>query len=87
MATKTALTAVENKIPDVSKFSTKTALTNLRNIVPDISTLIKKNNYDTKIAGIENKYVNNTGFGSKYHKQILLLKEILTQKLLSLKII
>ena len=62
---QTALTAVENKIPDVSKFATKTALTNLSNTVPDISTLIKKSNYETKIAEIENKYVSNTGFSSK----------------------
>ena len=37
-----ALTAIENKIPDVSKFATKTAITNLINTVPDISTLTKK---------------------------------------------
>ena len=33
--------------------------------MPDISTLIKKSNYDTKIAEIESKYVSNTGFDSK----------------------
>ena len=42
LATKTALTALENKIPDISNFATKTALTNLNNTVPDINTLIKK---------------------------------------------
>ena len=65
LASKTALTAVENKIPDVSKFTRKTALTNLSNTVLDISTLIKKSDYDAKIAEIENKCVSNTGFGSK----------------------
>ena len=65
LETKTALTTVENKIPDVSKFATKTALTNLSNTVPDISTLLKKSDYDTKIAEIGNKYVSNTGFSSK----------------------
>ena len=65
LATKAELTAIENKIPDVSKFTTKTVLTNLSNMVPDISTLIKKSEYDTKIAEIENKYVSNTGFDSK----------------------
>ena len=85
MATKTALTAVENKIPDVSKFSTKTALTNLRNIVPDISTLIKKNNYDTKIAGIENKYVNNTGFGSKLSQANFITKRNFDTKIIELE--
>ena len=33
--------------------------------MPDINTLIKKSDYDTKIAEIENKYVSNTGFDSK----------------------
>ena len=33
--------------------------------MPDISTLIKKTDYDTKIAEIESKYVSNTGFDSK----------------------
>ena len=65
LATKAELTAIENKIPDVSKFATKTVLTNLSNTVPDISTLIKKSDYDTKIAEIESKYVSNTGFDSK----------------------
>ena len=40
-------------------------LTNLSNTVPDISTLIKKSDYDTKIAVIESKYVSTTGFDSK----------------------
>ena len=64
-ATKTALTAIGNKIPDISNFATKTALTNLSNTGPDITTLIKKSDYDEKIAEIEHKYVSNTGFGSK----------------------
>ena len=65
LATKTELTTVENKIPDVSNLGTKNALTNLSNTVPDISTLIKKSDYDTKIRKIENKFVTNTGFDSK----------------------
>ena len=65
LAAKTALITVENKIPDISNFATKTALTNLSNTVPDINTLIKKSDYDTKIAEIESKYVSNTGFDSK----------------------
>ena len=65
LATKAELTSIENKIPDVSKFAWKTALTNLSNTMPDISTLIKKSDYDTKIAKIESKYVSNTGFASK----------------------
>ena len=52
LAAKASITAVENKIPDISNLATKTALNNLSNTVPDISTLIKKSNYDTKIAEI-----------------------------------
>ena len=33
--------------------------------MPDINTLIKKSDYDTKIAEIESKYVSNTGFDSE----------------------
>ena len=55
LATKAALTAAENKIPDVNNFATKTALNNLSYTVPDITTLIKKSDYDTKIAEIEKK--------------------------------
>ena len=35
--------------------------------MPDISTLIKKSDYDTKIAEIENKNVRNTRFITKRH--------------------
>ena len=65
LASKTALTAVENKIPDITNFATKTMLTNLSNAVPHITALIKKSDYDTKIAEIESKYVSNIGFDSK----------------------
>ena len=77
LATKMALTAVENKIPDISNFATKTALTNLSNTVPDISTLIKKSDYDTKIAEIEIKCVSNTGFDSKLAQGNVITKKIL----------
>ena len=33
--------------------------------MPDISPLIKKSDYETKIAVIESKYVSNTRFDSK----------------------
>ena len=103
LATKNALTTFENKIPDVSGLATKTTLTavgnkinrltNLSNTVPDISTLIKKSDYDTKIAEIEIKYVSNTGFDSKLAQGNVIIKinlqkcKNLMQKLLSLKII
>ena len=55
LATKTELTAVENKIPDISNFATKTTAANLSNTVSDITTLIKKSNYDAKTIEIESK--------------------------------
>ena len=51
MATKTALTTVENKIPDVSNLATKTALTIVVNKIPDISNLATK----TALTTVENK--------------------------------
>ena len=55
--------------------------------MPDISTLIKKSDYDTKIAEIESKYISNTRFGSKLAQANVITKKILMQKLLSLIII
>ena len=42
MATKTELTSVENKIPDISNLATKTALISVENKIPDISNLATK---------------------------------------------
>ena len=85
LTTKAELTAIENKIRDVSKFATKTALTNLSNTVPDISTLIKKSDYDTKIAGIESKYVSNTGFDSKVPQTNAITKRSFDAKIIELE--
>ena len=85
LATKMALTAVENKIPDISNFATKTALTNLSNTVPDINTLIKKSDYDTKIAEIESKYVSNTGFDSKLAQANVITKRNFDAKIIELE--
>ena len=42
--------------------------------MPDISTLIKKSDYDTKIAEIESKYVSNTEFESKLAQASVITK-------------
>ena len=76
---------IQNKIPDVSKFTTKTVLTNLSNTVPDISFLIKKSNYDPKIADIESKYVNNTGFNSKLAQANVIAKRNFDAKIIELE--
>ena len=70
LATKTALTTVENKIPDTSNLATKTALTAVENKIPDTSDLATKTalttvenkisdtfwNYDAKIRNINSKF-------------------------------
>ena len=55
MATKTVLTTVENKIPDVANLATKTELTVVKNKIHDLSSLVKKADYNTKVAEIDNK--------------------------------
>ena len=42
LATKTALTTVENKIPDVTNLATKAALTAVESKIPDINNLATK---------------------------------------------
>ena len=78
LATKTELTTVENKIADISNLATKNALTNLSNTVPDISTLIKKVTMTQKLRKLKANI--------SVILQMLLQKEMLMQKLLSLKI-
>ena len=86
VSNKNCINKISNKIPDISNLATKTTLTNLSNTVPDINTLIKKSDYDAKIAEIESKYVSNTGIYSKLAHANVITKEILMQKLLSLKV-
>ena len=52
LVTKTALTSVENKIPDTNNLATKTALTTVENKIPDITSFVKKANYDAKMTSI-----------------------------------
>ena len=82
LATKTALMTVENKIPDINNLATKTTLTNT---VPNISTLIKKSDYDTKIAEIENKYVSNAWFSSKLAQANVITKRNFQEKIIDLE--
>ena len=57
----------------------------LSNTMPDISTLIKKSDYDTKIGEIENKYVSNTGFGSKLAQANVITKRKNYAKIIELE--
>ena len=48
--------------------------------MPDISTLIKKSDYDRKIAELESKYVSNTGFDSKLARANVITKRNFDEK-------
>ena len=60
-------------------------LTNLSNTVHDITTLIKKSDYDTKIAEIASKYVSNTGFDSKLAQANVITKRNFDAKVIELE--
>ena len=49
------VTEIEGKIPSISGLATNTALTVVENKIPDVSSLVKKEDYNTKISEIENK--------------------------------
>ena len=44
--------------------------------MPDINNLIKKCDYNTKLAEIESKYVSNSGFGSKLAQANVITKRL-----------
>ena len=48
MVKKSALTAVENKIPDICGLATKSVLTATENKIPDTSSLVKKKQTTTQ---------------------------------------
>ena len=57
---KTELTAVENKIPDISNLATTSALTAVENKIPDITSLRTKIDFDAKFKRIS--VTNNAKF-------------------------
>ena len=63
LATKSALTAVENKISDVStlvkktKFNTK--VTEIERKIPEVTSLITKTNFDAKFKKISGRVTSN----------------------------
>ena len=71
LVTKTALTSIENKIPNIGGL--------------DISTLIKNSGYDTKISEIEKKYVSKTGFDSKLAQANEITKRNFDSKIIELE--
>ena len=55
LATKFTLTAVENKIPDVSDLTT----TAVENKIPDITSLVTKTDFDAKLKAISDRVTKN----------------------------
>ena len=74
LATKSALTVVENKIPDVISFIKKTdfntKVTEIEGKIPDVSSLVKKTDYAGEIANIKNTYVANAALDAR-HKDLV----------------
>ena len=60
-------------------------LTDLSKTVPDITTLIKKSDYDSKVAEIESKYVSDTGFDSKLAQANVIRKRNFDSKIIELE--
>ena len=61
LATRAALTSVENKIPDTSNLATKTALTNVENKIPATGNLATK----TALTTVENKIPDTSNLVKK----------------------
>ena len=55
MVKKSALTVVENKVPDISGLATTSALTAVENKIPDVSSLVTKRDFNSKITEVECK--------------------------------
>ena len=59
LATKSVLTVIENKIPDVSSLVKKTdfntKVTEIEGKIPDLTNLVKKTDFNTKVTEIEGK--------------------------------
>ena len=68
------MTAVENKIPDVSSLVKKTdfntKVTEIEGKIPDVSALFKKTDYATEISSIKNDYVKNAALSAR-HKDLI----------------
>ena len=54
------ITEIEGKIPSISGLSTNAALTGVEDKIPNITSLVKKTNYNTKIAEIGNKFTDHS---------------------------
>ena len=69
------MTAVENKIPEVSSLVKKktdfnTKVTEIEGEIPDVSNLVKKTDYATEIANIKNDYATNAALNARRKKLI-----------------
>ena len=64
MVKKSALTVVENKVPDISGLATKSALTAVENKIPDVSSLVTKRDFNSKITEVECKIPSISGLAT-----------------------
>ena len=53
------LTAVENKIPDVSGLATASALTAVENKIPNVTGLVTKTDFNAKLKDISDRVTKN----------------------------
>ena len=63
LTTKSALTVVENKIPNVSSLVKKryfnTKITEIEGKIPDVSNLVKNTDFDTRLKQISDRVTKN----------------------------
>ena len=78
LVTKTALTTVENKIPNVSGLAAKDELNTIDRKIPTITGLISKSDHDKDINEIKNNYVTNSVLTSRFRNYVPYTKYNLT---------
>ena len=74
LATKTALTTVENKIPDVSTLATKTSL----------SSLLPVSTFNSKVTKLEGKVTTVDNKFSGFFKKLIMVLKLLRLKMITL---
>ena len=76
------MTAIENKIPDVSSLVGKTdfntKVTEIEGKIPYVSSLVKKTDYTTEITSIKIDYVTNVALNAR-HKDLIQKRKFNTE--------
>ena len=74
LATKTALTAFENKIPDISNLATKSSL----------SSLLPVSTFNSKATELEGKVTTTDNKFSVFVKKLIIVLKLLRLKMITL---